>query len=112
MSIQKMKDMRCVNMRFIVFLKSALAKMVANKFLESDFINLEFWLSWPRKFYNVKTYDFTKEDFETNAAEIDDTGFDTDADNNDDTQSHHSEDRQHSNNAVSNVKYNILFFLH
>lgn len=53
-----------VNMKFVVFLKATLGKMVGTKTLPNDFINLQFWQSWPHKFYNVKSYDSTKEDFE------------------------------------------------
>ena len=63
MSIQKMEATGCVNMKFIVFLKMTLGKMVGNKTLPKDFINLHFWQKWPRKFYNVKSYNGTKQDF-------------------------------------------------
>ena len=75
MSVQKMEANGCVNMRFIVFLKATLGKMVATNTLGRDFINLQFWQTWPRKFYNIKSYDSTKDDFEIDNAKLDDTGF-------------------------------------
>ena len=79
MSVQKMEATGCVNMRFIVFLKATLAKMVANKFLPDDFIDLQFWESFPHKFYNIKSYDGTKVDFER-ANPMDDTGLGSEED--------------------------------
>ena len=51
-------------MKFIVFLKGTLGKMVATGVLEKELINLDFWETWPRKFYNLKSYDMTKDEFE------------------------------------------------
>ena len=79
-----MEETGCVNMKFIVFLKTTLGKMVATKTLAADFINLEFWQKWPRKFYNVKCYDSTKEQFEKDAAALNNPyHFDDDDDDND-----------------------------
>ena len=41
-------------------MKTTLGKMVATNTLPSDFINLHFWESWPRRFYNIKSYDASK----------------------------------------------------
>lgn len=80
MSLQKMESTGCVNMKFIVFLKSTLGKMVAIKTLDQDFINLEFWQTWPRKFYNIKSYDTTKDEFEMENAKMDGNDFNSDSD--------------------------------
>ena len=52
-----------VNPAFISFLKATLGKMVGCKILDREAINLEFWETWPRKFYNIRTYDVTKVNF-------------------------------------------------
>ena len=75
MSAKKMEETRCVSMKFIVFLKGTLGKMVATNFLGHDFINLKFWQNWPQKFYNIKSYDSTKENFDLDYAQIDDHKF-------------------------------------
>ena len=49
-----------MNPRFISFLKGTLGKMVGLELLRSEDINLSFWDAWPRKFYNIKSYDQTK----------------------------------------------------
>ena len=49
-----------VNIKFIVFLKATLGKMMGTEILPNGFLDLHFWQSWPRKFYNVKAYDGTK----------------------------------------------------
>ena len=71
-------------MKFIVFLKGTLGKMVATKTLPNDFINLQFWQSWPQKFYNIKSYDKTKN--EVNNREEDD-------DDNDDEEEEEEEEQ-------------------
>ena len=38
--------------------------MAGTGVIDAEIINLEFWSSWPRRFYNVRTYDSTREDFE------------------------------------------------
>lgn len=58
-----MEDKSMINYKFIIFVKATLGKMVATNTLEPDFINLDFWDSWPRKFYNIRAYDMTKEEF-------------------------------------------------
>ena len=50
-----------VNIKFIVFLKATLGKMMGTNILPNNFLDLQFWLSWPRKFYNIKAYDSAKE---------------------------------------------------
>lgn len=32
--------------------------------LDEDFINLDFWLSWPKRFYNIKAYDRTNKELQ------------------------------------------------
>ena len=75
-SIKRMEAAGYVSTRFIVFLKGTLGKMVATDTLDDDFINLQFWQSWPRKFYNIKSYDATKEEFEQEDEEEDGMGLD------------------------------------
>ena len=84
MSAKKMETTSCVPLKFIVFMKGTLGKMVATKTLDPDFINLQFWQNWPRKFYNVKSYDNTKDDFEKETAKAHATGFTSDSDDSDD----------------------------
>ena len=50
-----------VNIKFIVFLKATLGKMMATEILPNGFIDLHFWQSFPRKFYNIKSYQSAKE---------------------------------------------------
>lgn len=50
-----------VNPKFISFLKGTLGKMVSTHTFSEEFINLELWETWPRKFYNIMYYDSTKE---------------------------------------------------
>ena len=71
-----------VNMKFIVFLKGTLGKMVATNTLKKDFINLDFWETWPRKFYNVKAYDLTKDetDDDMDDEDMDDEDMDDEED--------------------------------
>ena len=57
-----MEEKGYVNIRFIVFLKATLGKMVGTKLLDADTINLNFWESWPKRFYNVRSYDASKLD--------------------------------------------------
>lgn len=64
MSVQKMESTGCVDMKFIIFLKTTLGKMVAANTLKNDFINLQFWQKWPQKFYNVKSYSMTKDELD------------------------------------------------
>ena len=61
MSREKLEAKGFVNIKFIVFLKATLGKMMGTGILPHDFVDLQFWQSWPRKFYNVKAYDSTKE---------------------------------------------------
>ena len=51
-----------VNVKFIIFLKTTLGKMVSSQTLDPTIISLNFWKAWPRKFYNVKVHDLSKED--------------------------------------------------
>ena len=51
--------------RFIVFLKATLGKMVGTKLLHPDILNYSFWETWPKRFYNVKSYDNSKEPIST-----------------------------------------------
>ena len=52
-----------INPRFISFLKGTLGKMVETNILNETFINSDMWASWPRKFYNIRVYDMTKDQF-------------------------------------------------
>ena len=45
-------------------MRATLAKMAGTNILNPETINLEFWSSWPRRFYNIRAYDMTKQDFE------------------------------------------------
>ena len=53
-----------VDQRFIGFLRATLGKMAGTGVIAMDLIDLDFWSAWPRRFYNVRTYDLTKENFE------------------------------------------------
>lgn len=53
-------DVSTVSYRLIGFLKATLGQMVGAGELDPAFINLDMWDSWPRKFYNIRTYDLTK----------------------------------------------------
>lgn len=101
MSAQKMEATGCVNMKFIVFLKGTLGKLVAANALGNDFINLEFWKTWPRKFYNVRSYDNTKEDFEGDV--IDDNVFgsqdEDEVDTEDSPDSNQNDDQREQNDS-------------
>lgn len=55
-----MEDKGFVNIKFIVFLKATLGKMMATGILPENLIDLHFWQSWPRKFYNIKSYNSIK----------------------------------------------------
>ena len=63
MSKENMEDKGYINIRFIIFLKTTLGKMVATGLLPKDFIDLHFWQQWPKKIYNIKYYDSSKNDF-------------------------------------------------
>lgn len=45
---------------FVAFLKATLGKMAGTDVIDRDHIALDFWSGWPRKFYNVRSYDLTK----------------------------------------------------
>ena len=98
MSVQKMEANGCVDMKFIIFLKATLGKMVATKTLSNDFINLQFWQNWPHKFYNIKSYDATKDEFEMDNKKADDTGFDSSEE--EDDQQEEDDDREESQSIV------------
>lgn len=57
-----MEEKGFVNIKFIIFLKATLGRMVATKILPQDFLNLQFWQLWPKKFFNVRSYESTKKD--------------------------------------------------
>lgn len=102
-SAQKMEATGCVNMKFIVFLKGTLGKMVSAKLLTNDFINLQFWQKWPQKFYNVKSYNNSKEDIDKEENRTVDNVFDTDGE--DDTQEH--QNAHHHHDSVSKQQQTI-----
>ena len=62
-SINKSKK-PVVNTSFVAFLRATLGEMAGTGVIDREFINFDFWTAWPRKFYNVKSYDLTKDDFE------------------------------------------------
>lgn len=39
--------------------------MAGNFFLDLGLINADFWSAWPRRFYNIKHYDATKNCYDT-----------------------------------------------
>ena len=49
-----------VDETFISFLKGKLGKMVGIGLLTANEINVSFWDTWPRRFYNIKSYDLSK----------------------------------------------------
>ena len=61
-----------VDQKFVAFLRATLGKMAGTQVIDPELINLDFWSSWPRRFYNVRTYDSTKDDFEVPADPVDD----------------------------------------
>ena len=107
-----MEETGCVSMKFIIFLKGTLGKMVATKILECNFINLQFWQTFPQKFYNIKYYDSSKKLFEKFSAEIHNTGFEsTDDDEGEDYEilsSQIDQDSQHQllKSTISNTSIN------
>ena len=46
-----------VNFKFIAFLKTTVAKMVATNTLGPEFLGLHFWQTWAKKIYNIKSFD-------------------------------------------------------
>ena len=62
MSMDDMQTKGYVNIKFIVFLKATLGKMMGTNILPQNFLDLHFWQSWPQKFYNIKSYDSIKEE--------------------------------------------------
>lgn len=40
--------------------------MAGTGILDEDVINLSFWTTWPRRFYNIRAYDLTKDDINSN----------------------------------------------
>lgn len=63
MSKENLEEKGFVSIRFIIFLKTTLSKMVATNILDQDFLDVHFWQLWPKKFYNIRCYDSTKHDF-------------------------------------------------
>lgn len=53
-----------VDPKFVGFLRATLGMMAGTNVIDKEDINLEFWTSWTRRFYNVRAYDATKEDLE------------------------------------------------
>ena len=49
-----------IDQNFVAFLKATLGKMAGTNVIDRDHIGLEFWSGWPRKLYNVRSYDLTK----------------------------------------------------
>lgn len=47
---------------FVAFLRATLGKMAGTGILEMEVIDLDFWTAWPRRFYNIKAYDLTKDE--------------------------------------------------
>lgn len=64
--MENMEQKGYVPIKFIVFLKTTLGKMVAANILGTDILDLHFWQQWPKKFYNVRQYDSTKTDLVKN----------------------------------------------
>lgn len=54
-------DLGVVDQRFIAFLRATLGMMAGTNIIDREIIDLEFWSSWPRKFYNVRSYDSSKD---------------------------------------------------
>lgn len=54
-------DLPVVDPKFVAFLRATLAQMAGTEILDPEIIDLEFWASWPRRFYNIRNYDGTKE---------------------------------------------------
>ena len=68
--------------KFVAFLRATLSKMAGTDILNPEVIDLDFWNSWPRRFYNIRAYDMTKEELEK--ADILDLRRDDDEDDEDD----------------------------
>lgn len=62
MSQQNLDEKGFVSIKFVIFLKATIAKMVATKALSSDFIGLNFWQTWPKKVYHTKSYECNNHD--------------------------------------------------
>ena len=56
--------MQVVDPAFISFLRATLSQMAGTGVIDKAYIDFDFWAAWPRRFYNVRSYDITKEDFE------------------------------------------------
>ena len=50
-----------IDSKFINFFRATLAKMYGIGALKKEFIDHKFWDSWPKRFYNIRAYDTTKE---------------------------------------------------
>lgn len=46
--------------------------MAGTGVINKDHINLEFWTAWPRRFYNIRAYDSTKENLENHDSDHED----------------------------------------
>ena len=53
-----------VDPNFIAFLRATLGKMAGTNVLDMGVIDLDFWTAWPRRFYNIRTYDATRDEFD------------------------------------------------
>ena len=65
---ENMEEKGYINIKFVIFLKTTLGKMVSTDILGKDLIDLHFWQTWPKKFYNVKCYDNAKNDLKASKA--------------------------------------------
>ena len=70
-----MEEKGYVDFKFIVFLKATLGKMVGTNVLHKDTVNYYFWESWSKKFYNIKSYDSSKEELSRSKSTGEDRGY-------------------------------------
>ena len=68
-----------VDQKFVGFLRATLGKMAGTGVIGMELIDLDFWSAWPRRFYNIRTYDLTKENFEVPEGILNSLGQNTSA---------------------------------
>ena len=67
-----------VDLSFVAFLRATLGMMAGTEVINKEYVDFDFWTAWPRKFYNVRSYDATREAFEK--GELDEIDIDVDID--------------------------------
>lgn len=100
-----------ISHKFISFFKCTLAKMAGTNVIKKEIINLNLWASWPRKFYNIRAYDLTKDyaelgddaEYELSDNEDDAEEEEVVEDEGGDEEDHHDDDDAPDNNDWGNT---------